>query len=149
MVKAFTNLPLTLPPPSLTPHPTFHLFHPAQTMPKCSLHRNYGKTSAAPRRPYEKERLDQEMKLLGEFNVPYGQGEREVGCVYQGLPRVPPTPPPLFSSIPGCCPPFLWVSHLLDVYCCALLPTPFPGVALKHKLALSRPLLPHHPTLLR
>ena len=34
-------------------------------MPKCSLHRNYGKTSAAPRRPYEKERLDQEMKLLG------------------------------------------------------------------------------------
>ena len=38
-------------------------------MPKASLHRNYGKTSGAPRRPFEKERIDQEMKLLGEYGL--------------------------------------------------------------------------------
>ena len=29
----------------------------------------YSKTSKPPRRPYEKERLDREMKLLGEFGL--------------------------------------------------------------------------------
>ena len=31
--------------------------------PKCSRHRNYSKTVEPPRRPFEKERLDQEMKV--------------------------------------------------------------------------------------
>ena len=47
-------------------------------MPKCSRRRNYGKTSEPPRRPYEKERLDQEMKLLGAFVVVRG----DWGLVY-------------------------------------------------------------------
>lgn len=37
--------------------------------PKCSRHRNHGKTSQPPRRPYEKERLDAEMRHLGEYGL--------------------------------------------------------------------------------
>ena len=38
-------------------------------MPKVSRHRNYSKTYKTPRRPYEKERIDQEMKLMGEYGL--------------------------------------------------------------------------------
>ena len=38
-------------------------------MPKISRHRNYGKTYKTPRRPYEKERIDHEMKLMGEYGL--------------------------------------------------------------------------------
>ncbi|GBG29539.1 40S ribosomal protein S9 [Hondaea fermentalgiana] len=38
-------------------------------MPKISRHRNFSKVSNPPRRPYEKERLDQELKLCGEYGL--------------------------------------------------------------------------------
>jgi len=44
-------------------------------MVKNSRHRNYGKTSKTPRRPFEKERIDSELKLVGEFGL---RNKREV-----------------------------------------------------------------------
>jgi|EP00235_Prasinoderma_singulare_P009514 small subunit ribosomal protein S9e len=38
-------------------------------MVKCANFRNHGKTFKKPRRPFEKERLDQEMKVLGEYGL--------------------------------------------------------------------------------
>ena len=44
-------------------------------MPHASFLRNHGKTARSPRRPFEKQRLDIEMKLIGEFGL---KNKREV-----------------------------------------------------------------------
>ena len=38
-------------------------------MPKTSFLRNYSKTSKTPRRPFEKERIDGELKLVGASSM--------------------------------------------------------------------------------
>jgi len=48
-------------------------------------YRLFSKTSKSPRRPYEKERLDREMKLLGEYGL---RNKREVHRVQYTLAKI-------------------------------------------------------------
>jgi small subunit ribosomal protein S9e len=48
-------------------------------------YRNYSKTSSNPKRPYEKERLDSELLLIGEFGL---KNKREVWRVQYILTRI-------------------------------------------------------------
>eukprot|EP00244_Chara_vulgaris_P008458 TRINITY_DN332_c0_g1_i1.p1 TRINITY_DN332_c0_g1~~TRINITY_DN332_c0_g1_i1.p1 ORF type:complete len:198 (-),score=40.93 TRINITY_DN332_c0_g1_i1:847-1440(-) len=54
-------------------------------MVKISYYRNYGKTFKKPRRPYEKERLDAELKLVGQYGL---RNKRELWRVQYALSRI-------------------------------------------------------------
>ncbi|XP_049849921.1 uncharacterized protein LOC126320467 [Schistocerca gregaria] len=54
-------------------------------MPHLSVLRNYSKTSKTPRRPFEKERIDAEMQLIGEFGL---KNKREVWRVHYTLTKI-------------------------------------------------------------
>ncbi|KAK9838379.1 hypothetical protein WJX81_008176 [Elliptochloris bilobata] len=54
-------------------------------MPHISFYRNYGKTFKKPRRPFEKERLDNELKLVGEFGL---RNKRELWRVQMALSKI-------------------------------------------------------------
>jgi len=54
-------------------------------MPHVSYYRNFGKTFKKPRRPFEKERLDGELKLVGEFGL---RNKRELWRVQMALSKM-------------------------------------------------------------
>ena len=54
-------------------------------MPHSSFFRNHGKVARPPRRPFEKERLDNEMKQIGEFGL---KNKREVWRMQLTLARI-------------------------------------------------------------
>jgi len=54
-------------------------------MPSTSCLRNCSRTSKSPRRPFEKERLDQELKLVGEFGL---RNKREVWRVQRAVSAI-------------------------------------------------------------